>query len=289
MSSSLERATPEIVAHLDSVKGGAFKKGDFTAILAAHAGRWKIAKSVTTGKFVDFLTQRHALRAIVLESHRYGSAKRYAWGAYSPHSMALTLRPRSYLPHGTAVHLHALTDESSADIYVNQEQSEKPVRGVLTQSGLDRAFAGDQRTSRYVYDLEGTRVVLLSGKRTGLLGVETMEGPLGEELPITGIPRTLVDVVVRPAYAGGITGVMDVYRYARGRTDVGEVVRILRQIKYVYPYHQSIGFLMERAGYPEREWARLQQLGAEFDFYLTYRMTDPDYDPKWRLFYPREL
>ena len=289
MASSLERAAPEIVAHLDSLKGGAFKKGDFTAILAANAGRWRIPRSVRTGKFVAFLTQRLGLRVVELESRHYGNATRYGWGTYSPYSMALTLRPRSYLSHGTAVRLHALLDEPSADIYVNQEQSEKPVRGVLTQSRLDAAFAGGQRSSRYVYDLKGMRVVLLSGKRTGWLGVETMEGPLGEELPLTGIPRTLVDIVVRPAYAGEVPKVMEAYRRAQGRADAGEVVRILQGISYVYPYHQSIGFLMERAGYPESDWMMLHRLGAEFDFYLAYGMTDPDYDPKWRLFHPRGL
>src|SRR5882672_4945604 len=47
------------------------------------------------------------------------------------------------------------------------------------------------------------RIVLLSGKHTGRLGVTKTLGPQGEQLELTDLERTLIDIAVRPTYAGG--------------------------------------------------------------------------------------
>jgi hypothetical protein len=289
MPSNLERAKTKIRSQLESANGGVFTEADLNKMLAEGSAEWKIPKSVTTKVFIEFLTTKLGLRRIEIRSERYRHAVRYAWGNYSPHAMALTLRPRSYLSHGTAVFLHGLSEQLPKTIYVNQEQSAKPSRGKLNQARLDLAFSNRQRTSNYVFSLENLRVVLLSGKQTGNLGVALLEGPHGEVLPATGILRTLIDVVVRPAYAGGIVQVLAAYRGARGRVNVGELVHMLRKISHVYPYHQAIGFLMERAGYPEQECDELRRLGIKFDFYLIHGMKNPQRDDRWRLFYPQGL
>jgi len=65
------------------------------------------------------------------------------------------------------------------------------------------------------------------------------------------------------------------------------MVETLKKLDYVYPHHQAIGFLMERAGYGETRYAMLSELGLKFDFYLSHEMKQPEYSEKWRLFFPR--
>jgi predicted transcriptional regulator of viral defense system len=289
MPSSLEKARRKIRARLDSETGGVLTEARLRGLLLEHEEEWGLDASVALSEFTSFLVEKLGLRRIELRSERYGHKVRYGWGEFSPYLMALSLRPRSYLSHGTAVFLHALNEQLPKTIYVNQEQSEKPAGGELSQDRLALAFARRQRTSGYVYSLDRFRVVLLSGKHTGDLGVEKVKGPAGEELPTTGVARTLVDIVVRPAYAGGMVQVLEAYREANGRVNASELVRTLRRLNYVYPYHQAIGFLMERAGYPREEHEKLRRLGAKFDFYLLHGMRKSRYDPKWRLFFPQGL
>ena len=111
----------------------------------------------------------------------------------------------------------------------------------------------------------------------------------GANLRVTNIERTLIDIAVRPAYAGGPLQVLAAYRGAMDRVSVGVLVATLRKLEYIYPFHQAIGFYMERAGYPESKFTRLKELGLEFDFYLSYGVKDPEYIPKWRLYIPRGL
>jgi hypothetical protein len=289
MATSLDEARAKIQTRLDSERGGVFTEAQLRGLFQESREAWGLAESVSSAKFLSFLLEKVGLRSVELRSERYKRLMRYGWGEYSPYLMALSLRPRSYLSHGTAVFLHALNEQLPKTIYANQEQTAKPSAGSLSQARLTIAFANRQRTSSYVYAMESYRVVLLSGKQTGDLGVTVLKGPRGEDVRGTGIARTLIDIVVRPAYAGGIVQVLEAYRGAKGRVEAGEIVRTLRKLDYVYPYHQSIGFLMERAGHGPKECAKLRRLGMNYDFYLIHGMKKPKRDPKWRLFFPEGI
>jgi hypothetical protein len=80
--------------------------------------------------------------------------------------------------------------------------------------------------------------------------------------------------------------VVEAYRRAKGRCSVALLAATLRQIEYVYPYHQAIGFYLERAGYPPEALERFQAMGIDFDFYLAYGLRAPGYDARWRLHLP---
>ena len=127
----------------------------------------------------------------------------------------------------------------------------------------------------------------MSGKYTERLEVGPLPVDTGEEVDVTRIERTLVDIAVRPDYAGGIYQVLEAYRTAKDRISVNTLIAILKKLDYVYPYHQSIGFYMDRAGYDESRTKRLLALGTSLDFYLTYGIKDRKYDRKWRLFFPK--
>ena len=94
---------------------------------------------------------------------------------------------------------------------------------------------------------------------------------------------------MRPSYAGGIFHVLEAYKTARDRVSVNRLVATLRKLAYIYPYHQAIGFLMERAGFDRRRYELLQEMPTDYDFYLSHGMKNPAYDEKWRLYFPREL
>ena len=132
-------------------------------------------------------------------------------------------------------------------------------------------------------------MVVLNGKQTGRLGTGELVGDQGERLPATLLARTLVDVVVRPDYAGGPLRILEAYRRAAQNISIDEVVSVLRRLDYVYPYHQSVGFYLEQAGVPCERLKPLEALGLSFAFYLAYGMADPIYEPRWRVFVPRGL
>lgn len=289
MASRLQIAKRDILTEFDKRDTRVFSTRQITEILSEHRGFWRLAQSTTTADFIRFLAS-NGLREVRLESQAYTPAVRYVWREASPLQIALSVKPGSYLSHGTAIFLHNLTNEIPRTIYVNQEQSPKPApRGKLTQEGIGRAFHNQQRTSNLVYTYNDVQIVVIAGKNTGQLEVGQLDGPAGEKLAVTKLERTLIDSTVRPAYAGGVFHVLEAYAAAKSVLSVNVLLATLKRLEYAYPYHQAIGFYMQRGGYEESRWHRLKDLGLNYDFYLAHGLHDPEYDPEWRLFYPKGL
>jgi predicted transcriptional regulator of viral defense system len=124
---------------------------------------------------------------------------------------------------------------------------------------------------------------MLAGKKTAKLGVEAIAAPSGHSFSATNLERTLVDLTVRPAYAGGIKAALECFRVAQARASMAKLLQILDQIDYVYPYAQAIGFLGQRAGFSDADLRPLRERITSLKFYLTHGMKSPAYDETWKI------
>lgn len=216
---------------------------------------------------------------------------RYTCNSPSPFSIGLSLRSKSYLSHNSALYIHGLIAKAPKEMCINKEQSPKEYwnDSTLTQVGIDRAFKNKARQSQYIWKWKRHKFVLLNGKNTGDYGVINITLDDGENLRTTDIERTLVDIVVRPIYFGGVNKVIEIYSRAKVRVSIEKIIQTLKSLNHAYPYHQSIGFLMERSGYEKHKLDKLRNLSVEYDFYLDYNMEDVEYDSNWKLYYPKDL
>ena len=268
-----------------------YSEKELRSTFGGNREAWKLPQGTSSVDFIDFLQEHCGFTKHEFQATAYDRRiTRYSWGKPSPFEFAQSLKLNGYLCHGTAVALHGLSKQSFKAIYLNVEQSTKPSpTGQMTQEGIARAFSGRQRQSNLTYTAGGTAVTIIAGKNTQQYGVEEFTGPASERLKVTNLERTLVDIVVRPAYAGGSSQVMEAYRAAKERMSIDRILTTLHKLQYSYPYHQAIGFIMERAGFPESAWGRLRELGLNYDFYLAHGMRQPQYCREWRLFHPADI
>lgn len=288
----LKIAKPDIEEYFDSLPQRVFLKKDLGRILSENQKTWRLTKSISTDKFVDLMLEVTRLRETSLVAPNYNKTLvRYVWGEdASIYQLALSIKPRSYFTHYTAMFLHNLTQQIPKTIYMNTEQSKKPYRpSTLEQSRIDMAFEGKDRVSQYIFHYENWKICCISGKNTDNLGVEDLKISDGDILPVSNIERTLIDISVRPVYSGGVYEVLNAFREAKGRFSSNKLLAMLKKIRYVYPYHQVIGFYLERAGYDVAVLDLFRKMEMNYDFYLDYGMKDTDYSKQWRLFFPKNF
>jgi predicted transcriptional regulator of viral defense system len=289
--SRLTVAKKDIFSLFDDSAQKVYSQAQLAEILSKQRVYWRLAGRTTARDFIAFLERQGKLNANTFRATKYDrETTRYSWGDASIYELGQSLQTRGYLSHATAVALHGLTDLIPKTLYLNVEQSPKPApSGPLTQRGIDQAFSRKQRQSNMTYDHDGWSVTIINGKNTKALGVEELVGPSEERLRVTNLERTLIDIVVRPTYAGGIFQVLEAYRAAQDRVSTNRLVATLKKLDYIYPYHQAIGFLLDRAGYGDKRSVMLRKLGLEHDFYLAHGVQQPEYSSEWRLFYPKGL
>lgn len=285
--SRLSIAKRDIVRAFDEHQQRVFAWADIEQMLASNRSFWRLAQATTGNEFLDYLLKNTQLAVHKFElPHR--PTNRYSWGDVSTFELVQSLREKGYFTHYTAIHLHGLTDQIPKTIYLNSEQKATGGGGQLSQGNIDRAFKRKPRVSKNLTTFGEQRVCLLNGQNTGLLGVVGMELEGGLELRVTNIERTLIDATVRPVYSGGVFEVAQAFSAAYGHFSTNKLVSYLRKLNYTYPYHQAIGFYLERTGkYSDSQIALLRRFEMEYDFYLAHDVKDVDYVKSWRLFVPK--
>jgi hypothetical protein len=187
--------------------------------------------------------------------------------------------------------LNGLTADEPECIYVNSEQTEKPRwESTLEQATIDSAFRRPPRTTSNVAQYDNKRILLLNGKHTAGLGVTTFAREGSSPLRVSDLERTLIDIAVRPVYSGGVEQVLQAYRATNGKASPKRIAEVLSRLDYVYPYHQAIGFYLERSRvYDEAAIRLFANMRREFAFYLAHEMSEVRHCERWRVNYPCSL
>jgi len=275
--------------HLNHLPRRIFWPSEIAQFLSEHRQQWDMPNVSIEELLKILLHQKFVIRAeFTSKNNKYDPIIRYIRGEHSTAELALSLQRDSFLSHGTALTMHGMAAPEKI-IYVNREQSPKDRPDGITQTGIRLAFRNKQRQSKYVFTHSTVKYMLLNGKHTGRAGVTRAKAPSGETVDVTDKERTLIDVIVRPAYAGGIGRVVDAYAMGVNGIDVDHMIDLLQRLDHAYPYHQAIGFLLERAGRSHVDCNKFEALGKEFDFYLDYGMNRSAFNKKWRLHYPAVL
>jgi hypothetical protein len=282
-------AKPDIVKHFDGLSQKVLKQTDIAQILTRMRAFWRLAQRTTTSVFIKFLMEHARLKRLEFP-FPYRKEVRYSWGAVPLLEALLTLKAGSYYSHYTAVRMHGLTEQIPKTIYLNHEQPPHAQGGKLEQGRIDAAFARRPRVSHNVIELEDVRVCLVNGMHTGELGVVEEEVRWDGELArvrLTNLERTLIDIAVRPVYSGGVWEVLKAYEQSKDRVSVNRLAANLQSLNYLYPYHQAIGFYLERAGFKSSAVNLLRRFPMDFDFHLANEIKEKQYVKAWRLYVPK--
>lgn len=279
-----------IEAYFDQSAKKSFTVKALDLVLGQNRSLWSIPESKTVENFITFLEKRSQMNSSTLYRTDNNDALRlFTWRTTDQLTVFTGLKNNAYYSHYTALFLHGLTEQVPKTYYLNFEHSGYQINRdtELKQTNIDKAFSKEQRKAGEQFSFNQSTVILLNGQYTNRLGVVAhTEGDI--HYAHTDLTRTLIDISIRPAYSGGVFEVLKAYKSAKSQLDSNKLKAYFNQMGFIYPYHQLIGFYLEQASYPEST-LKLFEETMDLNFYLTYNMKNPQFNERWKLFYPRGL
>jgi hypothetical protein len=288
--SAFEAAKEKIEKYFNKLPRKAFTIKALEIIFNDQQSNWKIPESKKSFNFIAFLKQKEFL---LTWKFYHGESNNeviiHSWKTSDLLTVISGLKNRAYFTHYSAMFIHGLTEQVPKTYYLNLEHS-GPMQtrnSILTQESIDGAFSKEQRKSGEQFRFNLLNIILLNGQHTGRLGVvDKIEREINYSY--TDLHRTLIDIAIRPAYAGGVFEVLKAYENAKSSFNPSLLKKYLDELNFIYPYNRVIGFYLDKAGYPESTLTLFKEK-MDLNFYLTYKMKNPQFDSKWKLFYPRGL
>jgi hypothetical protein len=287
--SRISIAKPEIVDYFTKKKQAVYSFSELEDILETHRPEWKLAITMSSTKFVNFLIDEEILQVAQLD-FLYKPVIRYYSKQFNIFNLLESSKPKAFFSHKTALKIHGLSDNIEKEIFLNEEQAKKSDHSSeISQGNIDTAFKRPQRKTTNIFEFNGYKITLVNGMNTNNLGVVEMMYE-GFKVRTTDIPRTLIDIVVRPNYSGSEEDILNVYKKASNEFSIFQLADYLKKINYVYPYHQCIGFYMEASGaYSDVSTKLFLDIGIKYDFYLSHNISSPKFCKKWGIYYPSEI
>ena len=292
MPSGFQAARSQIKTRVQSLEPDILKQVDMSNLLEQEREQWELPKGMNGPTFTKKLVEAKLIREHAFPFPNR-SERRYAKPNVPMLAVLQSLRHDSYYTHASAMQVHGIMSEAVKDIYLNFEQPEHQRGDLPEQSRIDAAFKGNPRRTNNVIHRESGDITMLNGMQTGSLGVEEQYVSMLDAEPaairVTNLERTLIDITLRPYYAGGVEEVLLAFQRARDRVKVTQLVRYLTKLNYVYPFHQAIGWYMQKSGYSDKQLKSLRLLPKHRRFYLTHKMQAPVLDEAWQIFVPSHM
>ena len=280
-------ASPDIKRTVDDLKTKAFSKIFLYRLFEQERSRWNISSLKTFKQFIDFILKENILIEHELSAPNGKRQLLYSNGAVDDFTLFGALNTHGYFTHYTSMFLHQLTLQIPKTYYLNVEHSKDIPSQGLTQDAIDNAFSQTQRKANSSLTYNTKKVYILNGKKTDGLGVIQKVNE-SESYKYTDLERTLIDIAIRPVYSGGVFEVLGAYQGAKNQIDPVKLESYLTQLHFIYPYHQVVGFYLEKAGY-DAKTLRLFEKDHKFKFYLTYNIRSKEFSSKWNLYYPKGM
>lgn len=258
---------------------------EFESLVSAINSTWGL-KSFSRNKIKIFLFEKYFKRNKLIGDN---SSEIYLINEskFDQYDIASTRSRKAYFSHYSALSINNLTIQLPKQIYLTLERPTLVIakNSVILQKSVDFAFNKPPRITSNKRIYKTFAINFINGQNQNHIGIV----PFRDDYEVTDVERTLIDISVRPFYTGGVTQVLEAFRNAKKILDVEKIFEYYSNMNFKYPYHQVIGYYLEKAGYDKNSYNKFLSLPMELDFYLTYNILNLDYSEKWNLFIPKGL
>ncbi|QFG54497.1 hypothetical protein [Chryseobacterium sp.] len=261
---------------------------EFERLLSQINNIWGL-RSIKRSEIKEFLIKENLLIQEHIKSDEAHSSEIYYLPERTPDifDIAAVRSRSSYFSFYSALYIHNLTLQIPKQIYLTLERpSLEKYNNSISQDNVDRVFSKPPRITGNKRSYKTFAINFINAQHQNNVGVITFR----DHYKMSDLERTLIDICVRPFYSGGVTQVLEAFSNARNLLDPDKLYEYYSKMNFIYPYHQAIGFYLQKAGYGEEVYKKFLELQrSNLRFYLTYTMLHQEYSEKWNLYFPKGL
>lgn len=214
----------------------------------------------------------------------------------TPYELAVGICPDGYFCNLTSIYHHALTDQIPNVVYICNETMAPRIsntRDALTNTQIRNAFIKPHRYTNNIVEYRGHGVIVVDRvKRTdhGVMAVSSTDACCPHGSRVTCLERALIDAVVAPQYNGGVASLCAYFQAARKKMSISKLLDIYGKLKFVFPYAQSIGFILDAVGMHKEAIEVRNVFPPRKPFYIDHDAKSSwIYDERWMLYFPKGL
>jgi len=200
-----------------------------------------------------------------------------------------------YLSHYSALYWNNLVEQRPVEHFLSAEitsHKNSADKNPPNPEVIKQVFMKAPRETSNFATFGGMKFVFVERANCGEAGVmELNVSSFKEKLKfqITDVERTLIDCAVAPHYSGGLPTVIQAF--LKASLNIEQLSRHYKMQNFLYPYWQSIGFLIEICKGKEiaRNWMNNFEK-PKIDFYIdrNYR-ADWSFHKEWKIYFPKNL
>lgn len=279
---SFKKAENKIFRFINEHSFHGFSIVNLRDIFYSKKEEWEIAEYRNVHHFISFLLKEDILIEIKLSREK----TIYIKPGFNNFNISKAIKKDSYLAYFSAVSIHNLTFQipkivySCVDrIYFNLNNTSE-----LKQESIDKSFSKPQRVSNNFYTYNSFKFYFFEKKME--LKEIGITHDYKTDIKYTDLERTLIDIAIKPMYAGGVFEVLEAFKKAKEILDVSKMKHYLDQLNYIYPYDQVIGFYLECAEYDINKINVFYKKEKKLSFYLTHNIANKEFSKKWKIYYP---
>lgn len=201
------------------------------------------------------------------------------------YDIASTRSRKSFFSYYTALSIHNLILNQPKQIYLTLERPSLAISlSNLEQSKIDEAFNKPAKITSNKRTYKNYSIALINGQHQNNIGIIPFRN-----YRVSDIERTLIDICVRPFYSGGVSQVLSIFDEVKNIVDTEKLFEYYTNMNFIYPYHQIIGFYLDKSGYSREKYEKFLSLKTDIKFYITYNILHKNFSEKWNLYYPMGL
>lgn len=253
---------------------------DLRALLEKCKEKKLVSLSMKFGNFYDRLVEIGLLSFSILFNDGY--LTRYSFHEnIKDEKLLLSLKKSAFLSMSSSLNYQGLSSFRDDFVFISQEQSPKEHSHKidLTQEAIDSAFEKDYRRTHKIGEYHNKHIVFLEPKNTRNFGVIDVNG-----ISVSSVNRALVEMIVNVQYFKSSRDVINVFSKIKDHIDVDEVFEVLEKFDFIYPYYQSIGYVLEEIGFSKKELHKFKERVSKFDFYTDKKQKNYKKIPYWKMY-----